>query len=83
MDIEYLLWLQGLREAGGNFFTPFMQLVSDIAAGELMLVPLFVYWCMSKRSGLMIIISFGISKFINGVTKLTVCAYRPPRHCGQ
>ncbi|MBQ3654064.1 MAG: phosphatase PAP2 family protein [Synergistaceae bacterium] len=77
MDIEYLLWLQGLREAGGNFFTPFMQLVSDIAAGELMLVPLFVYWCMSKRSGLMIIISFGISKFINGVAKLTVCSYRP------
>ena len=60
IDLQYLYWLQGLREAGGNIFTPFMNWVSDFATNWTILIP-----------------ASGISKFINNIAKLTVCAYRP------
>ena len=77
IDLQYLYWLQGLREASGNIFTPFMTWVSDFATNGVILVPAFVFWCIHKRSGTFLLLSMGISKFINGVAKLTVCAYRP------
>ena len=76
MDIEYLLWLQNFREASGNIFTPFMQKVSQLEMWYL-LAPIFVYWAISKRKGLFIILAFCISCFMNGVLKLTFCIYRP------
>ena len=77
IDLQYLYWLQGLREASGNIFTPFMMWVSWLAVDAIIFVPAFVYWCVKKRSGLFLILSFGISQFMNGLIKLTVCAYRP------
>ena len=74
IDLQYLYWLQGLREASGNIFTPFMTWVSDFATNGVILVPAFVFWCIHKRSGTFLLLSMGISKFINGVAKLTVCA---------
>ena len=77
MDITYLLWLQDLREATGNIFTPLMDMVSVIAVRVIILVPFFVYWCLSKRAGIFLILSHRISAFINQMSKLMVCAYRP------
>ncbi len=77
MDLQYLYWLQGLREASANFFTPFMMWVSWLAVDAIIFVPAFVYWGIKKRSGQLLILSFGISQFMNGLIKLTVCAYRP------
>ena len=81
MDIEYLLWLQNLRESSGNFFTPFMQWVSSYDVGGLMaivlLTPVFVYWCISKRAGLFLMLSLAASDFLNNVIKMTFCVYRP------
>ena len=31
MDIEFLLWLQNLRESTGNLFTPFVLGYSDVS----------------------------------------------------
>ena len=77
MDLTYLLWLQDLREATGNILTPFMNAVSYIAVRIIILVPFFVYWCVSKRDGMFMILSCRISSFINQISKLAVCAYRP------
>ena len=77
VDLQYLYWLQGLREASANFFTPFMMWVSDFATSWIILIPAFIFWCINKRSGTFLLLSTGISKFINGAAKLTVCAYRP------
>ena len=52
MDIEYLLWLQNLREITGNIFTPFMENFSVFAVSWLAFVPVFIYWCINKRDGL-------------------------------
>ena len=77
MDLTYLLWFQDFREATGNILTPFMDIVSWIAVRIIILVPFLVYWCISKRNGLLMILSCRISSFINQISKLAVCAYRP------
>ena len=77
LDLEYLLWLQNWREATGNFLTPFMLGWSDFAVGLLIVVPVFIYWCIDKRAGLFLMFSYIVSFFINGFSKIIVCAYRP------
>ncbi len=77
MDIEILLWLQNFREATGNVLTPFVNWLSHAAITWLLFVPFVVYWCISKKGGLFLLVSMGISRFVNGILKVTVCAYRP------
>ena len=77
MDIEILLWLQNFREATGNIFTPFMDWFSFAVLTWLLFVPFIVYWCIDKKAGLFLITSLVISRFINGIMKVAVCAYRP------
>lgn len=82
MDMEYLLCLQGIRESidaalGTNIVNKFMEHLSFVALSWLVFVPIFVYWCIDKRNGLFLYVSMGISWFVNGFVKLTVCAYRP------
>lgn len=77
IDIEYLLWLQNFRESTDNILTPFFNLITTIAAAGLIVIPIFIYWCINKRSGLYILVSIGISRFINSILKLTFCVYRP------
>ena len=77
MDIEFLLWLQNFREASGNILTPFMDWFSFMNLTWLLFVPFVVYWCISKKAGLFLIMSVVISRFLNGILKVTACAYRP------
>lgn len=78
MDIEYLLWLQNFRDSCGEILTPFMVWVSDdFAEGVLLIVPFIVYWCMSKRGGMFLLLSMSISQFLANVIKMTFCVYRP------
>ena len=77
MDIEYLLFLQNFRESTDNFLTPFFNVITTIAAAGLIVIPILIYWCINKRNGLYILVSVGISRFINSILKLTFCVYRP------
>lgn len=75
MDIDILLWLQNFREASGNIFTPFMQLMSDITV--FMLLPVFVYWCISKRAGLFLMLSLFMNFLAFNVLKAVFAVPRP------
>ncbi len=77
MDIAYLLLLQDFRQSIQDVGTPFVQGVSLFSISYLFLIPIFIYWCISKRSGLYIWASFCVADAVNAVLKLTVCAYRP------
>ena len=77
MDIAYLLFLQDFRQSIQDIGTPFLQGVSLFSISYLFLIPIFIYWCISKRSGLYIWASFCVAYALNAVLKLTVCAYRP------
>lgn len=77
MDITYLLWWQDFRNLIGDALTPFMEAVSLFAVTYLIIIPVMLYWCVNKRSGLYILSTYSLSGAFNAVLKLTVCAYRP------
>ncbi len=77
MDIQYLLWLQGLRGATGGMFDEFFNALSKFAVDIMPFFPFVVFWCADKKWGYRFITSWGIGEVLNGIIKLTVCAYRP------
>ena len=78
MDIEYLLFLQGIRESLPHLFGSFFMLVSDLANGAaLIVVPCIIYWCFDKRRGAAVLFSFAIGSFATTLTKVTACVPRP------
>ena len=76
--MEYLLYLQNLREATNDVLTPFFLLMTRL--GEY-LIPfsLFavIYWCINKRIGVFLILSCGFSMMFNLLIKNIACIYRP------
>ena len=77
MDIQYLLWLQDLRNSLNGALDPFMEWISLFGVRTILILPAFVYWCISKRKGLFILYAWKISQTINSIVKLTACIYRP------
>ena len=77
MDIAYLLWLQDIRNAIGNAPTPLMEEVSLFAISYLLLIPVFIYWCLDKKKGLYVLMAAAISLGLNAFVKLNACVYRP------
>lgn len=76
-DLQYLLFLQNLREATGGVFDEFFNALSKFAVDILPFLPYIVYWCVNKRLGYRFIAITWIGEVLNGVIKLTACAYRP------
>jgi len=77
MDIQYLLFLQNFRNSINDALTPFMEMISLFAVTYLFIIPVLVYWCVDKRSGLYTMVSYTLSIAVNAVVKLTACVYRP------
>ena len=77
MDIEYLLFLQNFRNSINDALTPFMEGISFFGVSYIILLPAFVYWCISKKQGLFTFFALRISHLINALVKLTACVYRP------
>lgn len=77
MDIQYLLFLQELRNATGGIFDEFFNALSKFAVDIMPFLPFVVFWGVDKRWGYRYIGSWSIGELINGLIKLTVCAYRP------
>lgn len=77
MDITYLLFLQNFRNNIHDAWTPFLENLSLFAVTYLLLLPVFIYWCVSKRKGLFTLCAMNLCVAINAVIKLSVCAYRP------
>ena len=78
MDIEYLLWLQGIREAAGPAIEALMNVVSYLGGSTfLAAIPCILYWVVNKEIGLFILTNLGIGNNINQLVKDTACVYRP------
>ena len=76
-DLQYLLFLQNLRESTGGVFDEFFNALSKFAVDILPFLPFIVYWCVNKRLGYRFMSAAMIGDVLNGVMKLTVCVYRP------
>ncbi|MCR4557893.1 MAG: hypothetical protein K5779_08735 [Saccharofermentans sp.] len=78
MDINILLLLQEFRNGAGAFLADFLNKMTFL--GELntvMLVMAVIYWCVSKEFGTYLLMGWSGNRLVNGVLKVTVCAYRP------
>lgn len=77
-QIDYLLFLQNIREATNGIFDRFFFIMSDIAVMPFTIILIcIIYWGINKKAGLYIIYCYYISRFINVILKLSACIYRP------
>ena len=77
MDIAYLLQLQNFRAGIQDSLTPLMEWASMFATTYLILIPVFIYWCLEKRRGLFTLLSYCFAMLVTPLIKLTACVYRP------
>ena len=77
MDMQYLLWLQELRESyGGLEF--FLTLITKIPTSSLSaIIPGILFWCISRRAGLFVLFVASFGRLVNVLIKDTLCVYRP------
>ena len=78
MDISILLMLQSFRNGIGSVFTEFLSKMTWF--GELnvvMVIMGLVYWCVSKEIGTYLLMGWSGNRIVNGILKVSVCAYRP------
>ena len=78
MDIDILLALQRFREGSGGILTEFLQKMTFF--GELntvLIIMAIVYWGVNKQLGEYLLMGWSGNRLVNGVLKVTVCAYRP------
>ena len=77
IDIEYLLFLQELRNATGGIFDEFFNMISKIAVDIMPILPYIIFWSINKGWGYRFLGTFWSGEIVNGIIKLTACAYRP------
>lgn len=78
MDIDYLLWLQGLRESWGSGVENFFVIITQIGMPHYLLFLIAaIYYCVDRRAGARIFASGFLAIFVNEFLKVFVCCYRP------
>ena len=77
IDLQYLIWLQNLREATGGIFDEFFNGLSKFAVEIMPFLPFLVFWGLSRKWGYRFMLAHTFGEVLNGIIKLTVCAYRP------
>jgi len=78
MDINYLLFLQSIREAVGGIFNSFMMqmtVLGEATAAFLLLAA--VYWCLDKRSGQLMALNSAFGLTLNQFLKSLIHVDRP------
>ena len=76
MDLDYLIFLQGIRNDWGG--EGFFSLVSSLPKSALTaLIPAILFWCINKQAGIFILFNAEFGRVINELLKGTFCVYRP------
>ena len=78
MDLNILLALQDFRNGPGAFLASFLSKMTWL--GELntvVVIMALIYWCVSKDFGAYLLMGFSGNRLVNGLLKVTACAYRP------
>lgn len=76
MDLDYLMFLQGLRNdyGGESFFLIISALVTSALTAA---IPAILFWCINKQAGTFILFNAQCGRVINELIKGTFCVYRP------
>ncbi len=75
MDMEYLLWLQTIRN---DFLDTVLVSITDLVVSPAIYVIIaIVYWCFNKRAALFLAMNIGVGSMVNQTLKNIFCVYRP------
>ena len=76
MDLDYLMYLQGIRNdwGGEGLFTFISNLPKSALTAA---IPAILFWCINKNAGIFILFNAEIGRVINELLKGTFCVYRP------
>ncbi len=78
MDINILLALQDFRNGVGAVLADFMAKMTFLGEiNSVLVIMAVVYWCVHKEFGTYLLMGWSGNRLVNGVLKVTVCAYRP------
>ena len=78
MDMSILLALQEFRNGAGAFLASFMSKMTFLGEINTVLVIMaIIYWCVDKELGSYLLMGWSGNRLMNGVLKITFCAYRP------
>ena len=78
MDMDILLSLQSFREGIGSGLAGFMAKMTFLGEVNTVLVIMAaVYWCVSRDFGTYLLMGWSGNRLVNGVMKVSACAYRP------
>lgn len=75
--MNYLYFLQNLREGALSFLNPVLFLISEAGMIFAVMIPLVIFWGFDKKLGKKLLLAFGISQTITNFIKITACIYRP------
>ena len=78
MDIDILLALQDFRNGAGAFLAGFLSKMTWL--GELntaLVLMALIYWCVRRDFGAYLLMGWSGNRLVNGLLKVTFCAYRP------
>lgn len=76
--MEYLLFLQNLRESAPVFVNEGILFVSEFMGGTgALAVMALVYWCISKSAGAFMLLNFSSAYMMNQTLKNIFCVRRP------
>lgn len=74
--MDYLLWLQKIREALGPVFENLLNGISYLSTIAVFVL-LVVYWCFHKKTGKFALLCYGIGQTLNQSIKAVCCVQRP------
>ena len=76
MDINYLMFLQGIREdfGGENLFLIISALTTSAPTAAILAI---LYWCINKSAGMFLLFNAQCGRMINDLIKGIFCVYRP------
>ena len=76
--MEYLLFLQNLRESAPSVVNEGILFLSEFMGGTgALAVMAFVYWCISKGAGSFMLLNFSSAYMMNQTLKNIFCVSRP------
>lgn len=76
MDLDYLLFLQSLRNDWGG--EGLFLLISALTKSALTAaIPAILFWCIHKQAGIFLLFNAEIGRVINDLLKGIFCVYRP------
>ena len=76
--MEYLLFLQQLRESAPTIINEAILFVSEFMGGTgALAVIALVYWCISKHAGSFMLLNFSSAYMVNQTLKNIFCVSRP------